>query len=263
MKMDEPQKIEPYVIFPRYIPSDFKSGKLTPNEWKLYSWLRQNMNPYGITTTGVSSIQDDIFNGVSKNYIEKLLLSLRRKRYLHFDNRQGRRGSFEVRFGDLITPNGVIVSIAHYFDDREVISEDTSKFGGGEQVGNNTDVESHKSKEQKEAEVNRFSATPETPQVISPYNEYNTENINTTSPFKGIPVVDFHPQTNGESVCKRIALELKEEYINSLLKILRTDGFSRLEEAMEIYREHKAQGKKIEKSGAYFHGIIKSLRGKI
>jgi len=264
--MNEPNKIPPYVIFPKYIASDFKSGKLTPNEWKLYTWLRLDMNPYGITSTGVSSIQDDIFKDVTRNYIEKLLLSLRSKKYLYFVNRQGRRGSFEVRFGDLITPDGVIVSITHYFDDKEVISEEEPKLKENTPAGNNLEVESHKLIEQKDQLVKQFSINPERRLVIGSYNEHNNEPKNkkydTTlgTSFKGTLVREFNPNTEGEYLCKKIALELGEEYMNPLLKVLRTDGIGIIERSWRIYEKDVESGKVIQNPPAYFQGLIKKLR---
>lgn len=266
MTMSESDKIPfQYVIFPKHLASDFKSGKLTPNEWKLCMWLRLNMNPYGITSTGVSAIQDDIFVGVSKNYIEKLLLSLRSKRYLYFEDRQGRRGSFEVRFGELITPDGTILSIKHYFDGKEVISENQTKPAENTQVDNKLRDGSHKLMEQKEQLVKRFSINSDSHQVRSSYNEHDTEhqieNHDNTlkKSFKGTSVRDFQPTDSEEERCKEIAEKVGEEYINPLRSVLRKNGFWVIEKAWGLFREAKQNGKVIGKPAAYFYGIIKKL----
>ncbi len=268
MTMNEPNKITiQFVVFPKYIASDFKSGKLTPNEWKLYMWLRLNMNPYGITSAGVSLIRDDIFKDVSKNYIEKLLLSLRSKKYLYFEDHQGRGGSFEVRFGDLITPDRVVVSIAHYFGEEEVISENKAEPKENAQAGQNLMVESHKLMEQKEQLAERFSFNSESRQVRSSYNEHDTEhkieNHDTLEKFSfnGTLVGDFQPTDGQEARCLEIAKDVGDKYVNPLLSVLKTDGLRIIEQAWGILKEDRVAGKHIRKSeAAYLQGIINKLR---
>ena len=116
-------KLENWVVIPRKIASDKRNGKITSSELFLLLWLRVNGNPYGIATISLKDIHEDIFNNkFTISYVNKLLLSLRSKRYLHYDDRTGRRGSFEVHFGDWILPNGNIRDIDSRFSKRLLVA---------------------------------------------------------------------------------------------------------------------------------------------
>lgn len=112
-------KMRNYVIFPRSILSDFRNGELTIPEFIVLCYLRLGYNPYGKVLTSLENIRSDMFsNKVGKSYINKIVLSLKSKKYLHFDNRTGRKGSFEVRFGDCITPEKKILTLDKYFSQK-------------------------------------------------------------------------------------------------------------------------------------------------
>src|SRR3989344_4132066 len=59
---------------------------------------------------------------------------------------------------------------------------------------------------------------------------------------------------------KEIASELGDEFINSIVSVLRKDGFRLIERAWGIFREHRQEGKKMDNPARYFQGIIKKLR---
>lgn len=115
------QKLENWVVFPRKIASNYRNGNLTLSEWMVYSWLRQNANPYGITTASLSGIAEDMFgNEKKKNNANKILLSLKNKRFIYYETRRGSRGSFDIHFGDFILPTGLIRTLDKYFQSEEV-----------------------------------------------------------------------------------------------------------------------------------------------
>ena len=119
------QKLENWVAFPRKITSDFREGKITHAEMDVYNWLRLNANPYGIATTSFSDLVQDLFRGKnSENNINKILLSLKRKRYIYYKKRTGGRGSFEVHFDDFITPSKQITTLDRFFEPEEVRTSD-------------------------------------------------------------------------------------------------------------------------------------------
>lgn len=245
MKQDEANKLSiQFVIFPKYITSDFKNGKLSPNEWKLYMWLRLNMNPYGITSTAISAIKDDIFQNVSKNYIQKLLLSLRSKKYLYFKNHQGRRGSFEIRFGDLISPDGVRVGIEHYFDEKKVAGEGNINTKNDSQTSNSLEVGGHKFITQKRQPLKEFPSNSKKSELTSSYNdnkndkEIDNDTSSTLQKKEKRITLNYEPNNNDEKRCKEIALEVDDKYIDFILSALhhKYGGIEIIEKAFEHFK---------------------------
>ena len=134
-------RIENWVIFPRKIREDLINGLISKAEFFVLCYLRSGYNPYGKTHTSLENINSDVFgNEVSKSYINKIMLSLKSKRYLHYDNRQGRRGSFEVRFGDCITPDGAVLTLNKYFGQKLVENSSTDVTDDKEEVRGEGDL---------------------------------------------------------------------------------------------------------------------------
>lgn len=120
-------KLESFVVFPRQILSDFRNGKINRSEFNILCYLRLGCDPYGITNTSLENINSDIFqNKVDKSYVNKLMLSLKNKRFLYYHERKGRRGSFEVHFGDIPLPNKAIRTIDKFFSQKFVADETIS-----------------------------------------------------------------------------------------------------------------------------------------
>lgn len=114
-------KLENWVVFPRKIASYYRDGTLNHSEWMIYCWLRLNANPYGIATATLSGISEDMFGSEKKkNNANKILLSLKNKRFIYYQTRRGSRGSFEIRFPDFILPTGAITTIDKHFQQEEV-----------------------------------------------------------------------------------------------------------------------------------------------
>lgn len=94
-----------YVILHRKIAEDRRNKKISRNEYLVYVWLRNNANPYGISVTSLSDLNNDIFDGrTTTNSLNKIMLSLKKKRYLYYERRVGSRGSFNVKFPDFLLP---------------------------------------------------------------------------------------------------------------------------------------------------------------
>jgi hypothetical protein len=266
--MTQQQKPKPYNTIPRYITEDFLDKKLTRNELILYLWLRAIADIKGFTKASIGDIRDDMFPKVDVNYVQKLLLSLRRKKYLYFENHQGRRGSFRIEFGDWLLKDKVIKSIEHRFDKSKVIGDASQEDHQEPVVDQELVVASQNLMEQKDQLIKRFSLNSDARQVRSYHNEHDNEhhieNHDTLvkNSFKGTLVRDFNPKLDSyeENECKRIALEVGEKYIEPIINVLRKDGFRRIEQAWGIFREHKAEGKRMDNPPAYFQGIINTLR---
>lgn len=132
----EELKLDNYVVTPRYIASDYRNGKITIPERNLWLWLRVCGSPYGIATISMETLAKEAFNQpVQKNYINKILISLKSKRYVWYSDRTGRRGSFEVHMGDWILPSKQIKTLDKYFEGDTVRGENLLESIGNTEVG--------------------------------------------------------------------------------------------------------------------------------
>jgi hypothetical protein len=115
------EKLENYVIFKREIATKFRDREITKNEFDIYCWLRLNANPYGISITSLSDINDDLFYSKnSNNNINKILSSLKKKRLIFYKKRKGERGSFNIHFADFIVPKSKgLTKLDKLFDEED------------------------------------------------------------------------------------------------------------------------------------------------
>ena len=254
--MDKKYKVENFVIFPRKIPSDFRNGEITKGEWEVLTWLRQNGNPYGITTTNLSSINEDLFNNKkSDNYINKLLLGLKNKRYLYYKKRSGRRGSFDVQFGDWILPDKSLKTLDKYFNNensrgKSAVEED-SKLDSSQSFGvesqNLNNIKDLKQKLSSNFSINEFRGS---------YNDNEKDNNNDNNRSKEVKISSFIPKTLEEEICQGIALKLEEKNINFVLSVKNKYGIDFLKEVWEVYEEEVKGIKNIKSKGAFFNSIV-------
>lgn len=258
--MNSKYKVENFVIFPREIARSFRNGEITKGEWEVLSWLRQNGNPYGITITSLSNINEDLFRGKkSDNYINKLLLNLKNKRFLYYKKRSGRRGSFEVHFGDWIFPDKSKKTLDKYFNNenskgksitKEEAKVDTSQSLSAESQNLDT-IKDLKQKLSSDFSINKFRGS---------YNDNEKDNYNDNNRSKEIRIQSFIPKTLEEEICQGIALKLEEKSINFVLSVKNKYGIDFLKEVWEIYEEEIQGIKNIKNKGAFFNNIVDRLK---
>lgn len=176
--MNKDNKLKPFITIPRSIANDFKAGAMTFNELVLYLWMRINADPYGKYTASIPALKDDIFKGVSENYVNKLLLSLRSKKYLHFPHRQGRRGSFIVSFPDFITPESKITTLDKFTPPEATPIQDISKAPSSSEGSQNPTTQSQNFQEAKNRLGKALSFDSPAPQIRTHYNDNENENEN-------------------------------------------------------------------------------------
>ena len=260
--MNMKKEIKPYVTIPRYIASDFRGGKLTPRELSLYLWIRINANPYGISIVSLPELMEEPFKGKSENSINKLLLSLRRKRYIDYKSRQGRRGSFEVHFGDWLLPDRKIKQLDNshgHSDVRDLASTDAVQ---GAEVAQSPPTQSPKLEHMKSQLVNNFSNNQQTSEVRSSYNDTDNEknNYSFDKTFKGIEVGNFEPKNKEEEICWRIAKKLEEKNMDYILSKMNKHGIELIRSATILYSQVLKNGKtKIMNPPAYFNKLVEKL----
>jgi hypothetical protein len=261
---DSNGKLEPFVPVPRRIKSDFRNGKLQKNELLTYVWVRLDADIFGVTTANLGVIRDDLFRGKSKNYVNKLLLSLKSKEYVWYSTRTGRRGSFEVHFGDWKLSSGQIKKLDKFFD-SEVRGNKSTNATNKSEVAPSSDAPTPNFKHEKEPVVTTPSVEKDPPQVRGFYNDtdkkrerekYDKSLVKPS--WKKVGVRSFTPRNSDEFRCQQIADELGEEHINFILSILKKHGIGIIDEAFGIFREDDKR-KYIRNPGAYFNGIVKEL----
>lgn len=259
------EKPKSYVTIPRYIAEDYLNKKLTRSEFILCIWLRSTADIYGFTTTSVTAIRDDMFPKVEVNTVQKLLLSLRKKKYIYFPNHQGRRGSIRIESDSWLMKTKGTKSIAHHFEQSDATSDGLTASESDTNLQQNLGGQNQKLIEQRNLLKERFSINKQLPQFTSHYNDHNNEKEiekNTVgATFKGTLAKDFNPTNSDERRLKEIALELGDEYINSLLNVLRTNkrGLWAMEKALEVIQADIEKGKEISNRAAYFHGVVKQI----
>lgn len=266
------EKLQNFVITPRRIVTDYRERKITLTEWKVYVWVRMNASIYGIATVSIPAIREDMLphlKGKSgDNFVNKVLLSLKRKKYIYFADRQGRRGSFGVHFGDWILPDKKIKTLDGFFGRNEVRSESTEKAEEKAEVSNEIVDISQKLAEGKKQLIRQFSVNSAGQSVRSSHTDTdNQKDIliadSDKKTFKEIAVGNFSPTTYEEQRTLEIAQRVGEKNMTFLLSILKKHGFGVIEKAWGRYREDRddmgRRGKRIKNPPAYFNSIIQKL----
>lgn len=263
------EKLENYVIFPRRIAADYRNRVITLDELVVYMWLRLNANPYGISTTSLSNLSDDLFSGRKpENYINKITLALKKKRLIYYPKRTGCRGSFEVRLGDFLLPTKKITSLDKLFEAEEgrganttegaLKSELVQSFGLPSQ---NLDI----IKSDIKALVSSFSidSSGRGSNNDTDNNKNNDKNRSEVVSFKKeeIHTKLFKPTSYEEQKCLEIAQDLGEKKMNYILSIYHRYGFHIIEESWGIYSDRIT--KTVSNKPAFFNSIVQEvLEGK-
>lgn len=271
-----------WIPFPRKIASDYKNGILSRKEYLLYCHARLQCNPYGIASVHLQSLRDDVFgsegskSSVSVNYVNQLLLSLKKKKYIYYEARSGRIGSFEVRFGDFKSPDDKYIGIEHYFTDP--IEEALAPIESVTKSEVNVEVD-----EEKQRSKNHDNGVVKSNDLVDAkrkYRGYNNDtehyheikNTDTSVSYKGgnkgresseykcrNSTDSYKPNRHEEFVSHQIALEVGEKCMDRYLSLIRDGQFWVLEKAIGELREDISSGKKIDDKPAYLNGIISRI----
>ena len=130
--------MENYVIFPRYLINDLRSGKMNATEYIVLCYIRNQADPWASSYISLKNVNDDLFNGRNTiNYCNQIVLALKKKRYIHFLDRRGKKGSFEVKLDYFLLPSRKIYRIdknlqveaqAQYRPSVEISAEQAKNF---------------------------------------------------------------------------------------------------------------------------------------
>jgi len=176
MEKQEKKKLDSFVAFPRKIKSDLLNGTLTRNEYLVYGYLRLSGNPYGVATTSLADIRADIFrNEIGTNYCNKILLSLKRKRYIYYKRRAGSRGSFEVELGDWILKGKPIKTLDKFFEDTAVRDLSTEVVRAKPEESQSNDIDSQSFENEYTKLRSGLMDKIDNPQVRGAYNDNDND----------------------------------------------------------------------------------------
>lgn len=262
MHMEE-FKLDNYVVVPRYIKTDYFEGKISKPERNLLMWLRLMGSPYGIATITMDGLANDTFNNtVDKSYINKLLLSLKSKRYVWYSDRTGRRGSFEVHMGDWILPTKHIKRLERFFDAAEVIGETTT----GPLVVSEDEPENEQMSQSFSEEktiANKQDSIKSIQQLLRGYdNDKYKEKENEKDSLQSLHQKDerdfsisgFKETSYEELRCKEIATAVCDDSVAFNVGIYRKNGLPVLERAYREFENSKGTYK--DNPPAFFNYLV-------
>lgn len=263
------EKLENYVLFKREVASDFRDKKITRDEMVVYFWMRLNANPYGISTASLSDIDDDLFFGrKSTNYINKILLSLKKQRRIFYQRRTGSRGSFKVHFADFIVPHTKqITKLDKLFLSENIRTlhpvQETSKS----ELDQSFDSESQNSKsllDDINSLQNVFSLDSKVRTLNNDKNKDKDIDKN-RSKFvyckTPIYVDSFTPKSDEEVEVLEIAKEVGEMKMNFILSILHRYGIEVIRLAFVNFKEDVNE--KIEDLPSFFNSKVQLVLGEV
>ena len=101
-----------YVKLPRSIKTALVDGLLRFEEYSVLVWLWINANPRnGRAQVSYTGLAKDFKDKYSKNMINRLMLNLKRKKWVWFSGQQGRRSSFHVDIANYPLSNSGFVDL--------------------------------------------------------------------------------------------------------------------------------------------------------
>jgi hypothetical protein len=264
MKMSmEESKIDNYVITPRYIKSDYFEGKLTRPERNLLLWLRVCGDPYGIAVVTLDGLSQETFNqSCDKSYINKLLLSLKSKRYVWYSDRTGRRGSFEVHMGDWILPSKHLKKLDGYFEGDGDRGERVSGGVKESEVKSKLSTDSQSFRDDKNVAISD-QGLKSVGDLLRGYdndtykeNEKDNKSLESLSLNKkrDFRIEKFRPETIEESKCLDLARSIGDEEVGFYIGIFRKHGWGPLNRALREFK--KSNGYEKDHPPSFFNSLV-------
>lgn len=125
-----------YVKLPRSIKTALVDGYLSFEEYSVLVWLWINANPrIGKAHVSYAGLSKDFKEKYSKNHINRLMLNLKRKKWIWFAGQQGRRSSFHVDIANYPLSNGGFVELEKRIKQKSGRSESDTPEQSSAEVG--------------------------------------------------------------------------------------------------------------------------------
>lgn len=97
MIIQNPIQFKDFVMVPRKIRDAYSRSELTLNEFLVLLWTWLNTNPVnGMFSTSYPGLVQDLRGAFSEDNARKIVCSLRKKGWIFYFSRRGRRGSFNI-----------------------------------------------------------------------------------------------------------------------------------------------------------------------
>lgn len=242
-----------YVKLPRSIKTALVDGYLRFEEYTVLVWLWINANPRnGRAHVSYAGLSKDFKEKYSKNHINRLILNLKRKKWIWFPGQQGRRSSFNVDIASYPLSDGTFKDIGFRFLQKSGRSENDIDQQSPAEVPTEVGDVLQKLESEKSALVERFSFNSKSSLGRSPKNDNEKENKNNRSTRR--PVRNFSPKSFEEERCLEIARYLEEADMSFMLSALRKHGLAKLEQTYQQMRD-SPEGS-IQRKGAYFNTLL-------
>lgn len=273
---NKPLGSDDFLRLGRYIMHDYLDGKISYEEMIIIIWLQLCANPHiGKCKVSYDGLAKDLSGLVKnrnkhnkKNFINKIMLALKRKKYISYTSQQGRRSSFEVLLGNYPLSSGDFTNIENVFLD----SESRSGIRNTSNIEAENVVEADEEKQELEISIDdvaeQYFNKTQTVKSRSLNNENKNNNLIPSDTIKGndtdvsLEVLDYLPKNSDEEKCKKIALSLKEKDMKFILFCLKKFGINLIEKAYEETGRDFENGISIKNKGAYFNARIHKLAKK-
>lgn len=274
-----------YNTLPHYIAREYRSGELNINQLRLLFWLRAIGTPYGIATTSLTDLKNDVFPDLDLkiNTINSMLLKLRQKQHVFYEPRQGKSGTFEVQLNHWFMPKKRYKTLDKFFAtpkqwmsaDGETIIDDSFPQVNPSEASQKLGTQNQKLKGQKQQLVQRLSASSGNTEIRSYHTEHDTEmenkNEQSSTPVRGKQTWNknltnsYEAQGDAERRCKDIALEVGDKYMDFILSALHNKygGLEVIEEALDHYHKvielsEEKENDPIVNTAAFFNSCVTS-----
>lgn len=273
---NKPLGSDDFLRLGRYIAYDYLNGKILFEEMVTLIWLQLRANPNrGKCKVSYDELAKDLHGLVKnrkkdnrKNFINKIMLALKRKKYIHYTSQQGRRSSFEVLLGNYPLSCGNFTNIENVFP----YSEDRSEANNTSNIKAENMAEVGEEKQKLETSIDdvaeRYFNNAQTTKSRSLNNENKNNNLIPSDTIKSndsdvsLEVLDYFPRNSDEKKCKEIALSLKEKDMRFILSCLKKFGINLIEKAYEETVRDFENGISIKNKAAYFNAKIYKLAKK-
>lgn len=241
---------EDYVILHRKLTEEVRNGDLSVTEYLFYVWLKNNANPYAKVTVNLTGLNDDLFySEKTDNYINKILLSLKKKQYIDYTTRKGCKGSFTIILHDFLLPQKVLTNLR-----KETIVSQT--FESTNQTLKTT-----------------ITYTPQEAFTLPAFeivrgdnNDNNKKNNNYKNNHKSYKTLTtkeivrtdlFKPKDEEELLCKQINLELGDSDMKYILKLKSEHGIETVKQSYNRFKDRLTDT--IKNKPAFFNYISQEI----
>ena len=243
-----------YVKLPRSLKTAYLDGLLKFEDYTVLIWLWINANPRnGKTHVSYAGLSKDFKEKFSKNFVNQIMLRLKRQKWIWYPKQQGHRSSFNVDIASYPLSDGTFKDIGFRFLEKSDRSKNGSENPPLTEVPTEADDIQQKLKSDKNHLVERFSFNHESSPDRSSKNDTENENKNNRSRGRR-PVRSFSPKSYEEQKCWEIAQDLGESDMTFILSALKKHGLTRIEDAYRSVMDQPSE--KVRKKGAYFNSLL-------